>query len=277
MIHDYGNLRQGLVGAWCPSLGATGYTLLDRSGYGNHGTLTNMGGQANWRASGGAVALNLDGSNDYVVNASPTYSVAFPFSISIWFNISSAYRSASLGRTYLVQATPYSGTRQAIFSIATDYSTATDKLYYFEGNAVRITGQSFTVGTWQHVVFCFDSSSSVRFFLNGIQGTVDQPGGFATLGPAALYVGGLDGTLINCPALVDDIRFYRRSLTPSDVAQLASRRGIGLTPRRSRRPSAGSLFSLNVGGTWKSATPWVNVGGTWKQATAYTKQGGVWK
>ena len=66
MRRDYSSLRQGLLGAWCPSLGATGYTLLDRSGRGNNGVLVNMDSQANWQTSGTGVGLVLDGTNDYV-------------------------------------------------------------------------------------------------------------------------------------------------------------------------------------------------------------------
>lgn len=34
---------------------------------------------------------------------------------------------------------------------------------------------------------------------------------------------------------------------------------------------------VNVGGTWKPATPWVNVNGTWKQAKACVNVNGTWK
>lgn len=37
------------------------------------------------------------------------------------------------------------------------------------------------------------------------------------------------------------------------------------------------IVKVNVGGTWKSATPWVNVGGTWKQAIPWVNVGGTWK
>lgn len=36
------SINQGIVGAWCPSLGPSGSKLLDKSGYGNNGALTNM-------------------------------------------------------------------------------------------------------------------------------------------------------------------------------------------------------------------------------------------
>ena len=56
----------GLVGAWCPSLGPSGYTLLDRSGRGRHGTLTNMNAGSDWVGSPGGWAIDFDGTNDYI-------------------------------------------------------------------------------------------------------------------------------------------------------------------------------------------------------------------
>lgn len=60
------NLWDGLVGAWMPSLGVTGDTLRDVSGNGNHGTLTNMDAASDWVATSKGLALDFDGSNDYV-------------------------------------------------------------------------------------------------------------------------------------------------------------------------------------------------------------------
>lgn len=45
---EYPELWDGLVGAWCPSLGATGTSLFDQSGYGNNGTLTNFTLSSAW-------------------------------------------------------------------------------------------------------------------------------------------------------------------------------------------------------------------------------------
>mgnify|MGYP003394682368 FL=1 len=83
------SLRDGLVGAWSPaaqgrSIGATGYTVPDLSGLGNHGTLTNMDAATDWVTTGGYPSLDFDGVNDHV----PCGNVRVPFlgtySISIW-------------------------------------------------------------------------------------------------------------------------------------------------------------------------------------------------
>ena len=67
--HDesaYPQLWDGVVGAWCPSLGPTGLRLHDHSRYGNWGTLTNMDVQTCWGLSAGEYALTFDGVNNSV-------------------------------------------------------------------------------------------------------------------------------------------------------------------------------------------------------------------
>lgn len=58
-------LWKGLVGLWAPSLGPTGLTLRDISGYGNHGTLTNFADiGAAWRLGdprSGGYGLQFEG------------------------------------------------------------------------------------------------------------------------------------------------------------------------------------------------------------------------
>ena len=52
-------LWKGLVGLWVPSLGPTGLTLRDWSGFGNHGTLINMDPATDWVAGEKGWALNF--------------------------------------------------------------------------------------------------------------------------------------------------------------------------------------------------------------------------
>ena len=62
-------LCDAMVGAWSPWLGCSGYRLLDRSGNGSHGVLTNMAGTAwtaNTIAGRSGNTLRFDGVNDFV-------------------------------------------------------------------------------------------------------------------------------------------------------------------------------------------------------------------
>ena len=63
-------LSDGLVGYWSAWLGSSGYRLLDRTGRGYHGTLTNMDAGTDWVGATiqgrSGYALDFDGSNDIV-------------------------------------------------------------------------------------------------------------------------------------------------------------------------------------------------------------------
>ena len=55
-------LWDGVVGAWCPSLGPTGLRLHDHSRRNNWGTLTNMDPPTDWVIDGGQYAVDFDGA-----------------------------------------------------------------------------------------------------------------------------------------------------------------------------------------------------------------------
>lgn len=72
----YPNLWKGLLGLWAPYLGPTGLTLYDWSGYGRHGTLTDMDPATDWVASPHGSVLDFDGADDQVAVVPKFLSVA---------------------------------------------------------------------------------------------------------------------------------------------------------------------------------------------------------
>lgn len=76
-------LWKGLVGCWMPSLGPTGSTLRDVSGWGNHGTLTNMDASTDWVVGEKGGALDYDGS-DHVAVPYHTLLDGDEITISVW-------------------------------------------------------------------------------------------------------------------------------------------------------------------------------------------------
>lgn len=271
----YATLRNGLVGAWCPSLGATGYTLIDRSGRNNHGVLTNMGGQTNWRASGGGLALNLDGTNDFV-DLAPLLSGRGVVTVTFW-------------------ARPTNTSSRCEVNEGTDNTTRSSYALAEDGNAYILPGSlsGFGRANWSalgvsafiHFAGVFDiggatDADRARLWLNGVQRTLTFTGTIPTTAPTftgRLRIGVRPDNLSYSAGLIDDIRIYNRALTASEIRLLASQRGIGLLPTRHRRGSLLSQFWLNVAGTWKTAKPWINVGGTWRQGSPKIRAGGAWK
>ena len=272
---EHSSLRQGLVGCWVPSLGASGLSLIDRSGQNNHGTLTNMGGQDNWRASGSGVALNFDGSNDYAEMA-PVFSGRPVLTVAFW-----ARPTSTSSRIESNEGS--SSTIRASYSLAED------------GNAYVLPGSTSAYGfcNWStlgvtrfiHAVFVFDSTAATnaeraRIFLNGVQQTLTFVGTIPTAAPTftgRLRLGQRPDLSAPSSGLMDDVRIYSRVLTLAEIRLLASRRGIGLTPLPDRAAGLPRRFSVNVGGTWRAADSYVNVGGTWKLALPSVNVGGNWK
>jgi hypothetical protein len=92
-----------------------------------------------------------------------------------------------------------------------------------------------------------------------------------------VWLGSLSGTGQFLNGSLDDVRLYNRSLTPSEIYLLASRRGIGLSPLPDRAAGLPRKLNVNVGGTWRPSDAYINVGGTWKLGQASLNVSGVWK
>jgi hypothetical protein len=230
---EHSSLSEGLVGAWCPSLGASGYRLVDRSGYGNHGTLTNMDAATDWVSSNG-VALDFDGSDDFVDNNPWTTNIGTGnFSVSAWVKTSSATRQAILAA--------YDGDspdQGMIFDIlntgkvrcsAIGPNSATN-LIFSDGNT------SVDTGAWVHVCGV-RTSSAMAIYVNGKLDTAST----TSLGNPNVSITGSHrigltrsdaGYSAPFNGQIDDVRVYTRALTPSEIRLLASKRGIGLRSQK---------------------------------------------
>ena len=284
---EFSSLRQGLVGCWVPSLGASGYTLLDRSGRSNHGTLTNMAGQNNWQANGSGLTLNFDGSNDYVAIPSSA-ALASAVWCSFWFYLTASFAGTSSKALLALSAEAVSPYRENIYVgfniIGQGPSLNTGKLgivSYDGSNAVVTSGAysntdfSSLTNRWTHASLGWNGSAW-KVFVNGVdetnaEGTQRILASFPT-NPSTINASGRA-----CACQMDDIRAWSRPLTLSEIRLLSSRRGIGLTPLPDRAAGMPRKLSVNVGGTWRPADAYLNVGGTWKLAQASVNVSGTWK
>jgi hypothetical protein len=288
MRFEHPSLRQGLVGCWVPSLGASGLSLIDRSGRNNHGTLTNMGGQNNWRASGSGVALNFDGTNDFVTVGNPSY-LSFgsgEFALSCWV------RPASLhtGISSVIIGKDVSAGRQFTLQVNVDNTAGTAGqlcIVVLMSNttfhAQKTNANHLAASEWTHVA-AGRRGTSLVIFANGVEVATSQLSGSTALGAmqttsTAMRIGsrefaGAEGFF---SGLMDDVRVYNRFPTAAEIRLLASRRGIGLTPLPDRAVSLPRKLFVNVGGTWRDGDAYVNVGGTWKLGTPFVNAGGTWK
>jgi hypothetical protein len=262
--------------------------LNDRSGRNNNGTLTNMGGQANWVASGSGVALKFDGTDDFAVvpNSSALQPGLGSFSFATWilsnpqtqFGPIAQIRMADNAITNViglsVGGNTYSGTTGKRFGLG---------LFFNSTLAVRVTDTSADVitGLWQHLAAVWNGTTT-SLYVDGAavaSSVVQTAGSVSSLAPTGpLRIGANVATGGNYFAgQLDDFRIYKRVLTPAEIRLLASQRGIGLTPIGGTRATYPTKFQIKIGGTWREADAFTKVAGVWQAAKPSIKVAGVFK
>jgi hypothetical protein len=237
-------ILQGLVGAWCPSLGPSGYTLLDRSVRSNHGTLTNMDAGSDWVMRNGRPALDLDGSDDYVDAGTKTLPITSAVTLSMWANFSAM--TASTFYTFF----SFGGyiANGFVFQRSGDLNIlrfAWNGDNFFNGPAFS-TANSLThlcvTAVGQSIIFYVDSVATTGARGNGVAN-------FAASGAQAINIGRrADSATQYIAGAVFEVAVWPLVLTSTQVRQLfvLGAGGLGrlLTPQRRsyafRVPAAGN-------------------------------------
>jgi len=225
----YPSLWRGCVGAWNPGLGPTGLTLRDWSGYGLHGTLTNMASDTAWLRNQGSTALNFDGSNDSVVASAMTIG-STEGAISLWLRPDAWAGNAtvfSMRTTDNLEALHNAG------SLLFRYGNGT------AGSSVTLP----TVGVWSHLVFVYDIASGWQYYINGVLSNSLATTWSAIDVGGDLVIGNLDGVNLPFDGLISDFRIYNGRISPNEIRLLAARRGIAyeLAPRRRSRAAVAAF------------------------------------
>ena len=234
------NILTGLVGAWCPSLGPSGYTLLDRSGKGNHGTLTNMDAGA-WKGSPGGWALDFDGTNDYIpLTARNWLSLVSPsqlITISVWV----LFRSTA--RQSLFADWDNTGNAESLRFEMSGYNMTSGcvggNIFRIGGNTPIQTPSTVSLNQWHHFVVQ-RTPSGERLFWNGplVASNSLAASAATSTNPATIGRGGSYAAFY-CNALVGDIGLWSRDITETEAMTIYNlgRSGLGrlLTQRAQRR------------------------------------------
>jgi hypothetical protein len=202
--------------------------LLDRSGRGNHGTLTDMDAATDWVVDDGRYALDFDGVNDYVLTGwfRPA---ATSTSISIWIKKSAADFFFATDRT---------GGNGFGFEIY-------PSIVYVNINSGYGQFNFTTNNTWQHFLFSYNTNGStnaerLQLFINGIQRSMSYPSAIpsaATASTEAFQIARRPwAPTVWGKGLFSESVVWNRPVYPAEAAQLYQiGRGGMLTPRRRRR------------------------------------------
>jgi hypothetical protein len=200
--HDQAN---GLVG-WWPGAAPGGPRLIDMSGKGSHGVLTNFGSTpgSGWAAGyqGGKGALICDGSNDL---AATSLILDVPFSVCFW--LKSASNTLIVGNEV-----------QNVGGFVLGSNAGNMIFQYSRAGAVNnVIAGTVTFNVWQHYA-CTLTAATHAIYLNG-RGLSSGASTAFVAGSNGLRIGG--GIVGSAAAgTAEDLRAYNRCLTAGEVADI---------------------------------------------------------
>lgn len=226
-LADYGThdesarpeLWAGCVGAWCPSLGATGTRLHDFSACVGWGELQAMDPATDWPVSGGGICLDFEGVNSYVTLP---YKNTETLTVACWVfarNINDAsgqyYVSKWGANPTLAENDFYLG------SFANNWIARSGD---GSSGSTSLAQSAATANRWTHLAISRDAST-LRLFVDGVETNSVSAVGFQGGGTATTRLCFITALpYANCQ--LDDIRIYNRALHPEEIRALALRRAI---------------------------------------------------
>lgn len=224
------SLKHGLIGAWCPSVSRSRSVLLpDESGWGKHGTLTNMDAATDWVGIQGGVCLDFDGSDDTVVLPSVAIT-SNQITVSLWM-----FRPSLTNRF------------EGVFGIRVDDGDDCEILLgsantVFFGNWGSVTESAIApvAGLWHHILVTANDTKWNGYINGVLAATSVNTIGFTTFTTAPTIA----PTRVNkYTGRLDDVRIYNRPMPAGEVLRMYQLgRGYGLRPttRRTRYAAAAS-------------------------------------
>ena len=214
-------LSDGLVGYWSAWLGSSGYRLLDRTVYANHGSLVNMDAGTDWigatiQGRSGRV-LDFDGTNDYIDFSASTGKITNLITVASWFKTT---QSGSIGR---LCAKPRIAANQQAYSLATNVSAnKASFLVNTSGGGTNIITSTTSVNTgdWFFVAGTYDATN-IRIFVNGLQEASNtQSGTLLYDNDLPFQIGRFDSLGQYFSGQIGSIGLYNRALNPSEIKTL---------------------------------------------------------
>ena len=268
---EFSSLREGLVGCWVPSLGASGLSVIDRSGSGSSGTLVAPSSNT-WTASGSGVALAFDGSTQY---ASLPFAATFGASatLSMWVKRDAATPPSPDGNTGFFYANAADGGQESHYP----YSDGT--CYFRLLRSARTTFTPLSTvnrAQWHNLTVVTDGTTYAVYQAGQLAHSTAAEATVSLASPLHCARASFSRAYF-CAASFDDIRLYNRALRLSEIRLLASRRGIGLSPLPDRAAGLPRKLRVNVGGDWRPADAYVHNGTSFRLSDAKINVGGVWQ
>ena len=164
---------------------------------------------------GGFGEIRFDGSNDYVDNSGilSTFITNTDGTMTAWFNLRANGSSQANAFNLPGIVTDSIGAFAGIH--VGDYTGNGDNIWiYLWDGASRTVGMTYTLNTWIHVAWVH-TGGTLFGYKNGIQ--IGSVGAAGIEDVTNAFVTGA-GLLQNAAAKIDDVRTWKRGLSPSEVA-----------------------------------------------------------
>lgn len=231
------SLENNLLGWWTfdgPDVNWATGRVFDKSVQGNSATIINMSTTSSPVEGRIGQAFFFDGIDDVVSASSPTIlDDVFPLSISAWIKPESYGEENQSGIVGKVT----SGAGGSGWVFATLITQARVQ-FFVNCTGADMTGRSVAdslttsdFGKWMHLVVTWDGScnkSGVQFFKNGVDisssGGTDGSGDYVSDASNSFLIGANNIGPRTFDGAIDDVRFYNRVLSASEVKQLYSGR-----------------------------------------------------
>ena len=221
------SLTSDAVAHWRLDEATGSRTAIDSSGHGHDGVINAgladplfTGDTAPF--PGNSAAMTFRGFD--VVNAGDVPAFRFgpadPMSLTVWVK-----QTESQGVFHIL------GKRAGCSDTTFDYQIAGDPYLQVTATSARRvdTGQRLPLNTWTHIAVTYDGVSTLRIYRNGVQAASSQT--FVLPEPSSAFFS--IGSSGDCSfgqrfqGLIDDVRIYNRSLSPSDIAGVMAGAGTG--------------------------------------------------
>jgi len=180
---------------------AAGTTAIDRSGNGNDAALLNGAAWTAGRIGGG---LRFDGVDDAMqLPNSQTLAFSGAFTVEAWI------APATFDRERFFWWTP-----SAMMTLRAD-GTVVPVAVLTGGQVGFVSNWSVAAGVWSHVAITYDGAT-LRLYINGMDAGSRPASGtlIPSSPPQAALIGGSSGFA----GLLDEVKFYRRSLSPAEIS-----------------------------------------------------------
>lgn len=222
-----GGLNTGLVSWWLARPGISGNTWYDLCGK-NHGTLTNGPTWASSTRIGNATSLNCDGTDDYCLTPSFGFNYG-QMTVCASFNVTGTISNASRYTFFDTSDGNVAGCPSleifAMGSTTFQLQGIIPGVYLIGQGAINSSdGGTYNKNTWYEIAYTIDNASTTaKNYVNGLLNATSNFGAQTFASTAQQKdIGRRSSASQYWPGQLDNIRIYNRTLSPTEVWQLAN-------------------------------------------------------